>query len=85
MIYIKKLIHRFRICKYHNCVNGIIFATFGIACLLWGFSIIYGNGNKGGYLIALPFVGIVVCLIFGLRSMLHNHEYTKPSKEICTY
>ena len=77
------MIHRFRICKYRNCVNGIIFAFFGIICLLWGFSIIHGN--KAGYHIAFPFVGIVVCLILGLRSMLHKYEYQEYTKEIFTY
>ncbi|GAA4653118.1 hypothetical protein GCM10023142_02560 [Anaerocolumna aminovalerica] len=83
MIYIKDLIHRFRLSKYRYFIKSIIFAFLGILCLLWGFSIIYGNIN--GCYIAFPFMGIVVCLIFGLRSMVHNCEQHEASKEICPY
>jgi len=67
-------------CKYSNCIKAIIFALFGVACIVWGFSMIHGN--KAGYNIALPFVGILVCLFFSLRSIVHHNVEHKVTGDL---
>lgn len=78
----KKINHFKKMSKYKNFISGILFALLGFPFLLWGFSIITKK-NHTCYDMILPFIGILICILFGLRSML-KQDKMRNKKSIVT-
>ncbi|MDF2610157.1 MAG: hypothetical protein K0R92_1631 [Lachnospiraceae bacterium] len=74
----KKMNHFSKMRKYKNFVSGTLFALLGFPFLLWGFSIITKKNNSCFDMI-LPLLGILICILFGLRSMLRQDNLIKKN------
>lgn len=69
----KGFISEIRNSKYHKFISGIIFACLAFPFFVWGIYIILMA--NGAYLdIIIPFVGMLICLLFGLRSMFQKEK-----------
>lgn len=64
----KVLLESYKISKYHKLINGVIFALLAIPFFVWGILIIL-RGNHTCLELMYPFVGMLICLISGLRSL----------------
>ncbi len=72
----KGILHAVRKSKYCKLISGTIFACLALPFLAWGFYIILLA--KGTYLeLIIPFIGILTCLLFGLRSMFRKEKMTE--------
>ncbi len=59
--------------KYRKFIGGTIFACLALPFLVWGIYIILIE--NGTYLeIVIPFTGMLICLLFGLRSMFREEK-----------
>lgn len=69
----KGILHAFKKSKYRKLISGTIFACLALPFFIWGIYIILLE--KGTYLeIVIPFIGILTCLLFGLRAMFRKDK-----------
>lgn len=63
-----KIIHIYKLSKYKYFFRGTMFAFLAFPFLWWGFSMIIRESNSYMDMI-YPFAGILICILFGFRSM----------------
>jgi hypothetical protein len=69
----KTLFKSYRISKYHKLINGVIFAFLAMPFFIWGLFIIL-QADHACFELIYPLVGMLICLIAGLRSMLTSSQ-----------
>jgi uncharacterized protein with PQ loop repeat len=69
----KEIMKSIRKSKYQKLIGGAVFACLAIPFFIWGIYIILTG--KGTYIeIIIPLLGMITCLISGLRIMFRKEK-----------